>query len=122
MLFISNAHLEHLVYLLFYILARSPDEVLVRYRRVSSVFKKKKSMTTACDEVGEYCNQGSRLTFSQVTLVPPNFSFSSTKTNKEAPFFFCEREFLFSDVVGGVKLDDYFFILRRAIALIYPIK
>jgi hypothetical protein len=25
--------------------------------------------------------QGSRLTFSQVTLVPPSFSFSSTKTN-----------------------------------------
>ena len=68
-------------------------------------------------------NTGSRLTFSQVTLVPPSFSFSSTKTNKVAPFFFfCEREFLFSDVVGGVKLDDHFYILRRAIALIYPIK
>ncbi|CAL8257352.1 unnamed protein product [Arctogadus glacialis] len=33
--------------------ARGPDEVLGRYRRVLSVFKKKKSMTTACDKVGE---------------------------------------------------------------------
>ena len=37
MLLISIAHLKHLVYLLFYILARDPDEVLDRYRRVLSV-------------------------------------------------------------------------------------
>ena len=30
--------------------------------------------------------------------------------------------FLFSDVVGGVKFDDHFVILRRAIALINPIE
>ena len=52
MLLISIAHLKHLVYLLFYILARDPDEVLDRYRRVLSVFKKKKSITAACEKVG----------------------------------------------------------------------